>query len=260
MSGLGAFEQDADERRMRLDELLASSEVAERSTVVEALTPLLRWPVVRLALPRIVAHLAAAGSPRRAALCLAQGVQTLEQNRGDASPLLVEPVLNVLISLSGASAWAARLIAMDPGLAVELGILDPSTVDDGRFDFLSSLLRIVFAVDGDTAAFDRSLRRYRHRHLLRLALLELRAADVRDTSAALASLADAVLEASLQHHRARLVEELGVPAPSCAAVVMGMGKLGGRELNYSSDIDVIYLYVSSETRRDGEVGRRPRNE
>ncbi|MEO1334127.1 MAG: hypothetical protein AAFV29_00720, partial [Myxococcota bacterium] len=242
MRWLGAEEQDPADLRAALLARLTAAEVAERSAVVEELMPLLRLPIVGLALDRIIEHLGHVGSPRRAVLCLVQCVQTLERARGDASPLFVEPILDVLLALAGASARAARLMAADPGLAVELGTLDPSTVDDGRIDFRSSLLRVVDAVRGDTAAFDRALRRYRHRQLLRLALLELRAADVRDTSASLASLAEAALEAALIHHRSALIEQLGTSEPTCRAVIMGMGKLGGRELNYSSDIDLIYLY------------------
>lgn len=231
---------------------LSAADVAEREDVAQHLAPLIRLPIVRLAGRRLVIHLARVGSPRRAALCLAAGVQSLEEMRGDASPLFVEPILEVLLKLSGASARAARLLAADPTLAIELGAFNPKTVADGRVNYAEALQRIVLKANGNTEQFDRLLRRFRHRQLLRLALLELRDADVRDTAAALADLAAAALEASLKHHRSILVEQHGLPDPACEVAVVGMGKLGGRELNYSSDIDLIYFY-EHDTGQVGEL-------
>lgn len=241
---------EGDARRQALFDALRVAEVAETEDVVQALEPLLRLPSVRLAGRRIALNLARAGSPRRAARCLAAGVQTLEDSRGNASALFVEPILDVMVKLAGASARAAQLLAADPTLAIELGALNPRTVADGRVDFKAALLRLVERAAGDTEVFDRLIRRYRHRQLLRLALLELREADVRETSAALANLAAAALEAAVHHHRALLGHQLGWPDPPCEVVVFGMGKLGGSELNFSSDIDVIYFYEHDQ----GSVG------
>ena len=242
MSWLGFDELDPAEQRAALHDALEVADVAEREDVVDALESMLRIPIVRLAGRRIVTHLARAGSPRRAAMCLAQSVEALEGTRGDASPLFVESILEVLIRLSGSSARAARLLSADPTLAIELGSLNPKTVADGRIDFHGGVQKIVRAAEGHTEAFDRMIRRYRHRQLLRLALLELREADVRDTAAALSDLASAMLDGALQHHSALLSAQVGAPEPPCEVVVIGMGKLGGRELNFSSDIDVIYFY------------------
>jgi glutamate-ammonia-ligase adenylyltransferase len=72
-------------------------------------------------------------------------------------------------------------------------------------------------------------------------------ATVDQTVRELSALADAVIEAALACTRARLAQEWGGDPP-VAFVVLGMGKLGGRELNYSSDVDLIYVYE-----RDGEL-------
>ena len=242
VSWLGIAELTSDERRVALRDALRAADVAEADAVVRALEPLIRLPIVRLAGRRIIVHLARAGSPRRAALCLAEAVRTLEDTRGDASPLFVEPILDVMLKLAGSSASAARLLAADPTLAIELGTQNPKVVRDGQVNFQKALKKVVTAAAGDTPTFDRLLRRYRNRQMLRLALLELREADVRDTAASLADFASAALDAALSHHRAILETQVGRPDPECAFVVMGMGKLGGRELNYSSDIDVIYFY------------------
>jgi glutamate-ammonia-ligase adenylyltransferase len=74
------------------------------------------------------------------------------------------------------------------------------------------------------------LRRFKRREMLRIAVGDLGAAsDQSDIGIALADLADACLDAALED------------APFPFAVI-GMGKLGGRELQYSSDIDVMFVH------------------
>lgn len=75
------------------------------------------------------------------------------------------------------------------------------------------------------------------RHLLALAGRDLTgAADLAEVAAALADLAAAALEAGLAVARAE-VEGHG----ACRLAVIGMGKAGGRELNYVSDVDVVFV-------------------
>ncbi|MGH2825473.1 MAG: bifunctional [glutamine synthetase] adenylyltransferase/[glutamine synthetase]-adenylyl-L-tyrosine phosphorylase, partial [Actinomycetota bacterium] len=74
------------------------------------------------------------------------------------------------------------------------------------------------------------LRRFKRREMLHVVLSDLAGeADVVEVGVGLTSLADACLEAALG--------ECEIPF-----AVIGMGKLGGRELNYSSDIDVMFVH------------------
>jgi glutamate-ammonia-ligase adenylyltransferase len=76
------------------------------------------------------------------------------------------------------------------------------------------------------------------RQLLSLAALDLCGdIEVADVAADLADLADATLEAALAIARSQLPAD----APPCRLAVIGMGKCGGRELNYASDVDVIFV-------------------
>ncbi len=78
---------------------------------------------------------------------------------------------------------------------------------------------------------------YRTR-LLALAARDLAdGAEVSDVAAELADLAGATLEAALAVARA----EVGTAATSCRLAVIAMGKCGGRELNYVSDVDVVFV-------------------
>ena len=138
--------------------------------------------------------LARAASPRRALLALQDCVQNMEAARGDASPLFVEPILALVVELAGASGRAARVLAADPALAVELaGRLAPEAHADAE-PFERHMERILRRTAGDTVAFDRALRRFRNRQMLRLALWELRDTDVRLTAAEVADLASASLQ------------------------------------------------------------------
>ena len=65
-------------------------------------------------------------------------------------------------------------------------------------------------------------------------------------------LADAILEVSYQRIRSELTAEYGVPcyldpggaSRECGMAVIALGKLGGQELNYSSDIDLMFIYAA----------------
>nr|WP_157407446.1 bifunctional [glutamine synthetase] adenylyltransferase/[glutamine synthetase]-adenylyl-L-tyrosine phosphorylase [Actinomadura atramentaria] len=107
----------------------------------------------------------------------------------------------------------------------------------------AALLRAVGADPADpepVAAADDALVALRaeyRRHLLALAGLDLTgAADVSDVAADLADLAAAALEAGLALGRAEIPEHA-----ACRLAVIGMGKAGGRELNYVSDVDVVFV-------------------
>ena len=113
---------------------------------------------------------------------------------------------------------------------------------------------VVRAVDDETAGatsfddFKRRLRVVRRREMLRMGARELGWGTTAEVARELAAFADACLDASVRFCDAELRKELGVPTseePGGAPprfVVMGMGKLGGEELNFSSDVDVIYFY------------------
>lgn len=109
------------------------------------------------------------------------------------------------------------------------------------------------AGDGGTGSFDsavRALRLLKQREYLRIGLLDFSGfATVEDTMKQVSDLADFCLQIVLEASQASLGERLGKPDTSFA--VLGMGKLGGQELNYSSDIDVIFIFGE-----DGQLTRQ----
>ncbi|WP_290635551.1 bifunctional [glutamate--ammonia ligase]-adenylyl-L-tyrosine phosphorylase/[glutamate--ammonia-ligase] adenylyltransferase, partial [Aquisalimonas sp.] len=99
----------------------------------------------------------------------------------------------------------------------------------------------------DEDALNRGLRRYRRREMVRIAWRDLAGwASLGETLRELSALADACIQVALDWHLHQLQARFGEPRNAdgepVTFYVLGMGKLGGRELNYSSDIDLIFGY------------------
>jgi glutamate-ammonia-ligase adenylyltransferase len=118
----------------------------------------------------------------------------------------------------------------------------------------------------DAVGVRRGLRRFAAREKLRIALRELLALPGHDldvTSRELSDLADVCCEVALAEALACAEARFGVPTTSegapCPFVVVGMGKLGGRELNAGSDIDLILFYETDDgsVRGSGPAGAAP---
>ena len=100
-----------------------------------------------------------------------------------------------------------------------------------------------------------ALRRFRRREMLRIGVRDLlRLADVVETTASLSDLASILIDEAYRIVDADLRARYGVPMHKnkqgrwveTGFTVIGMGKLGGHELNYSSDVDVLYVCESHE--------------
>jgi glutamate-ammonia-ligase adenylyltransferase len=99
----------------------------------------------------------------------------------------------------------------------------------------------------DHASVVRVVRQIRHREMARIAWRDLSGmADLEETLRDTSDVADALTDAVLQWCYAELVTKHGTPRSFSGEaqqfVVLGMGKLGGRELNFSSDIDLIFAF------------------
>ncbi|WP_394826981.1 bifunctional [glutamate--ammonia ligase]-adenylyl-L-tyrosine phosphorylase/[glutamate--ammonia-ligase] adenylyltransferase [Pendulispora albinea] len=104
----------------------------------------------------------------------------------------------------------------------------------------------------DPAGVRRKLRRFAARERLRIAARELEttAADVDVTAKELADLADVCVEVALNEALLWADLRYGIPTKTDGSrngfCVIGMGKLGGRELNAGSDIDLLLFYDTDE--------------
>jgi [glutamine synthetase] adenylyltransferase / [glutamine synthetase]-adenylyl-L-tyrosine phosphorylase len=99
------------------------------------------------------------------------------------------------------------------------------------------------------------LREWRRREMLRIAWRDIcGSAGVTETLEAVSDLADACIRAAVSAAQLHLRPVFGTPRGAAGAesqlLVLGMGKLGGRELNFSSDVDLVFLF-SEEGETDG---------
>jgi glutamate-ammonia-ligase adenylyltransferase len=159
--------------------------------------------------------------------------------------------------LCGSSPFLVNLIFKTPGTfrwlflgnAVDL----PRSVDD-------MLVELHKQVDTQTsfAELSKILRDFKRAEILRIATRDLNGlAPLEEVTAELSSLASSTLQVAHDVCRQCLIRDHGIPVMQSESgprqaemTVIGMGKLGGNELNFSSDIDIIYFYESDngETR------------
>jgi glutamate-ammonia-ligase adenylyltransferase len=100
------------------------------------------------------------------------------------------------------------------------------------------------------AASDVPFAAFRRRQLLRIALRDvLGAATLAEITQELSNLADAILDVASRRVRAQFAERHGEPrlpdGSACGFSVISLGKLGGSELNYSSDVDLMFVYAGN---------------
>jgi len=163
--------------------------------------------------------------------------------------------LPVLLQIFATSQYLADVLILDPGAYDLLRLTEGQPVS--RETLVEELAAEVAALD-DEAAVMTALRRYKRRETLRIAYGDIiRGQNVATVTAQISYLADAIVESAVRFARRRMEEKRGIPrrpdGQPARFVALGMGKLGGTELNYSSDIDLIFLYEA-----DGRTaGPRP---
>src|SRR5207248_6469712 len=145
--------------------------------------------------------------------------------------------LPALVTICAASKFLAQLLAARPRL---IDLLASSRFAQRRVRLRTGRLT-------DAGALARRLRRYKQAEVLRIALRDLSGGSVPEVTRDLSQLAAGAFDAAVRFHYARLCAQHGAPAGRTAAgpagfCVLGMGKLGGEELNFSSDADVLYVY------------------
>ena len=113
---------------------------------------------------------------------------------------------------------------------------------------LESLSAQILAID-DEAKVMRILRRFRNQRMLQLAWHDLVGAELETSLNGLSVLADVLIKSAQAWAHQAACKRWGVPRDdegrAQQLIVIGMGKLGAYELNFSSDIDLIFCYPSA---------------
>ena len=168
----------------------------------------------------------------------------------DAQPL-IRPVL---LSF-GASTYLSEILIRTPEYFYD--IIDPDVMETQKTSaMMYQELKQSISRFASVEQKLRILRRYKRRETLRIGLRDLlKVADVETTTLELSNLAEAALQHCYEIGRDQIMKpKFGTPlneegtAP-CRFAIVGMGKLGGYELNFSSDIDLIFVY-SDDARTD----------
>ncbi|EOC1350303.1 bifunctional [glutamate--ammonia ligase]-adenylyl-L-tyrosine phosphorylase/[glutamate--ammonia-ligase] adenylyltransferase [Cronobacter dublinensis] len=252
LSALGA------ESRMRLLATLADfRKETEKRTI---------GPRGRQVLDNLMPHLLSAvcASPDDAALALSRVTPLLTGivTRTTYLELLSEypGALKHLIRLCAASPMIASQLARYPLLLDEL--LDPNTLyqptamDAYRDELRQYLLRVP---DDDEEQQLEALRQFKQAQLLRVAAADIAGTlPVMKVSDHLTWLAEAIIDAVVQQAWGQMVARYGQPKhlrdrDGRGFAVVGYGKLGGWELGYSSDLDLVFLHdCPAEVMTDGE--------
>jgi glutamate-ammonia-ligase adenylyltransferase len=165
-----------------------------------------------------------------------------------------EPAARLLLPVLAASPYLTNLLCQHPDwldfcLNQETLLLHPSRLELQRP--LNPLLTQA-ARSGDAGPALDALHAFRQKELLRIGLRDLnRLAPLPELVLELSLTADVFLQGLLEQVRLPLVDRFGEPwhqepdgswkrTPFC---ILGLGKLGGQELNYSSDVDLLFVYA-----------------
>jgi len=173
-------------------------------------------------------------------------------------------VTDQLETLCALSPYIARTCRQYPHVLVELlqknafaDSVTPPTLDELEEELLSTYQTVkaeASLADESQTALEplqmQTLRQFRHKHLLRILIRDInKTATLDETLLQLSVCADACIRCASEWADEHCVSRFGEPYSQEGSrqrlIVLGMGKLGGYELNVSSDIDLICLYRAS---------------
>ena len=176
--------------------------------------------------------------------CLQRQLDALEAASPDRLGSLPAAVHDSLPLVFASSDFVAQACVADAEL---LGDLTGRYALTSRSDPGDYVVRAPAPGSAPDADMLSALRRWRRREMVRIAWRALAGwAEVEETLTELSDFADAAIRVSVEHARQALTARYGEPRAATGAVqplvVVAMGKLGGRELNFSSDVDLVLLF------------------
>jgi len=159
--------------------------------------------------------------------------------------VLPDEIVASVSRLVACSEFAAKVVLREAQwFGNNVASFSSPAIDVGLDNFVLNIA----SSDADAAVVKSELRRYRNRSLLRILWREIQGqADLDETLQQLSLLADRLLDAAMCYAEKQLMPRFGRVRSAAGEVVpmvvLGMGKLGGRELNFSSDIDIIFCFT-----------------
>ncbi len=158
-------------------------------------------------------------------------------------------IVKLLVALFGSSQLLSRIFIQRPELLDTMVSRSCAVAVKYRQQLADELEEQVFLADDYELKLD-TLRRFRNEEFLRVALNDLHGQMKQgEGTKQLSWLAEVCLEQSVAMARQELLGRFGAPfadevtEQETAFAIVGMGKLGGLELNYHSDLDIIFIYA-----------------
>jgi [glutamine synthetase] adenylyltransferase / [glutamine synthetase]-adenylyl-L-tyrosine phosphorylase len=175
--------------------------------------------------------------------------------RGGVIPAAGDEAGALLDAILGSGEFLSELLFADAAALAALAA-DPWLRQSKPPALIAGAVESGTTAAADFTDFKRRLRLVRRREVLRMGARELGWGTTAEVARELSAFADACLQAATRFCDGDLRREYGAPEteagePPAQFVVMGMGKLGGEELNFSSDVDVCYFY-STDAGQAGE--------
>ncbi len=206
-----------------------------------------RLKVLRSLGPALIAEITKSGTPDQALFNLAQFTHRIGGRTGFLTLLAENPeTMRLLITLFADSQFLTDLFLQRPELIDTLIRVDLTHIEKSKAEMLRELLTALGLADNDLEAKLNALRRYKTEEFIRIGLHDLGGSiELVPTLAQLSDLADACLQAALDLTLAELSEKYGT-VPNGKFAVIGGGKLGAREIDYNSDLDLVFIYQAAE--------------
>ncbi len=178
-----------------------------------------------------------------------------EKHRSAHAKLVKNPgLLSDVLTVASFSPLLAATMLQNPEYIWWLGRKRAESGVRSRDEMLESLARFTMTQSQiDTQVV---FARFRRRELLRIYLRDIRRlATIAEITEEISNLADAILEAALKQSRREMDNRFGSPQETdekgrirpARFCIVALGKLGSRELNYASDIDLQFLYSNEGT-------------
>jgi glutamate-ammonia-ligase adenylyltransferase len=165
-----------------------------------------------------------------------------------------ERLRRIFLTTVGGSRFLFSILCRTPELLDSLFLQEGCAIRKTR-PIMERELRETYEGLNGSKEFDRILRVYKEQEFLRIGCRDLNnLAEVEEVMAELSDLAAAGIESAIQFHWKRLTEKHGTPeglADGSGFVALGMGKISGRELNFSSDVDLIFIREPEEGKTRG---------
>ena len=221
-----------------------------------------RLKVMRSLGPALIAEIAKSGAPDQALFNLANFSHRIGGRTGFLTLLAEKPeTMRLLITLFADSQFLTDLFLNRPELIDTLIRVDLTRIDKPKDAMLAELRHNLGAAD-DIEGKLNVLRRYKNEEFIRIGLHDLGgSSEFLTVLRQLSDLAEACLQAALDLALAELSEKFGA-VPNGHFAVIGGGKIGAREIDYNSDLDLVFIYDAADDAQTlgGKQGRLPAHE